>query len=66
MTNIENQALSSKPLTYEQIWGEPETLGIGVMVEPVNNALCPYKDIQCPYWDQGCQAELCVCDGESK
>ncbi|HIJ67456.1 MAG TPA: hypothetical protein HPP87_04615 [Planctomycetes bacterium] len=49
----------TKPLTYEQIWGEPEMdLGTEWCRQPAD--FCPYKDVQCPYWDGGCQPELCV------
>jgi len=53
---------SKQPLTYEQIWGEPEQLKIDNRKSSMN--YCPYKKIRCYAWDHGCQAEVCIVEDE--
>jgi len=47
----------NKPVTYEQLYGEPEPER-PVQEHPAD--YCPYKEHKCLCWDHGCQAEVCI------
>lgn len=51
--------MSNKPLTDEQLWGIPDKDRPTAKGPPPAN-YCPYKDRACQFWDQGCQADMCV------
>ncbi|MDD5327456.1 MAG: hypothetical protein PHY02_06535 [Phycisphaerae bacterium] len=49
----------TEPLTYEDLWGEPETESYTFKVR---ERLCPFLKIECSAWDSnyGCRAEVCI------
>jgi len=50
----------SKPLTDEQIWGEPQK---AMDEKPAHPHKCPIRDCVCQYWFEGeCLADECVLD----
>lgn len=58
--------MSAKPLTDEQLWGlpdkdRPESPQESPQESPEQKPdWCPYKERRCQFWDQGCQADMCI------
>jgi len=45
------------PLTYEQVWGERKQICKFVVK---SDKWCPYREIECGCWENGCQTDLCI------
>jgi len=50
-----------KPLTDEQLWGVPT---MPAVEEKENENYCPYKNIRCSAWGNGCQLKKCIYEDE--
>jgi len=46
--------MTSEPLTFEQLFGVPES---DIKKPVVDEDFCPYQQKKCCYWDAGCQVD---------